>query len=626
MSGRASGSVAASASATATASATQAGNRVVRLKIKSMTLENFKSYYGVKTIGPFDDSFTCVVGPNGSGKSNVIDAMMFVFGKRATKMRLKKVSELIHNSDEHRDVEYCRVTVDFHEVEQSIDGGDGAPATVLPNTEISVTRTADRSNNSSYKLNGRTSSFTEVQELLKGKGVDLDNNRFLILQGEVELISQLKPKGLTPDDEGMLEFLEEIIGTSKYVKDIETAGTQVEQLNDERQQRINRLKLAERERDSLNEGKLEAEEYLRREDELSVRRSELSQLGAWEAQNRLQAIRDDREKLVQKRDELNASIKEVDAQCAELKKRFGDVGQKSEDTRAKLVALETTLKRLQCEDAKLAENIKHSMTQIKKLRAQLDKDTRAVSENGAALKRLSTSCDALKARLEQIEAENERENAKLAAARETKKGQVAPLEAAVARAGEKSSKIGEQLADSNSSLEEWRLKIEQIGARSAAAKRDLEQARAKLATASERLAQAKRDAQELNKTASTERATEAALRKEQQEIAAKLSAVTAELTQAQQIFEEMRAAQSASAGRAGHGPAGLLARHKAKLPGFRGRLGDLGHIDGKYDVAVTTACGALNNIVVDTFDCAEKCLALLKCVGARARVLRPSSL
>lgn len=28
-------------------------------------------------------SFSAVVGPNGSGKSNVIDAMLFVFGKRA---------------------------------------------------------------------------------------------------------------------------------------------------------------------------------------------------------------------------------------------------------------------------------------------------------------------------------------------------------------------------------------------------------------------------------------------------------------------------------------------------------------------------------------------------------------
>jgi len=34
-------------------------------------------------------SFSSVVGPNGSGKSNVIDAMLFVFGKKA-----KQVSQL----------------------------------------------------------------------------------------------------------------------------------------------------------------------------------------------------------------------------------------------------------------------------------------------------------------------------------------------------------------------------------------------------------------------------------------------------------------------------------------------------------------------------------------------------
>lgn len=35
--------------------------------------------------------FSSIVGPNGSGKSNVIDSLLFVFGKRASKIRLKKV-------------------------------------------------------------------------------------------------------------------------------------------------------------------------------------------------------------------------------------------------------------------------------------------------------------------------------------------------------------------------------------------------------------------------------------------------------------------------------------------------------------------------------------------------------
>ena len=57
-----------------------------------------------------------MVGPNGSGKSNVIDAMLFVFGKRAKQLRLSKVSELIHNSTHHRNLEQARVSVHFQEI------------------------------------------------------------------------------------------------------------------------------------------------------------------------------------------------------------------------------------------------------------------------------------------------------------------------------------------------------------------------------------------------------------------------------------------------------------------------------------------------------------------------------
>jgi structural maintenance of chromosome 4 len=41
-------------------------------------------------------------------------------------------------------------------------------------------------------------------------------------------------------------------------------------------------------------------------------------------------------------------------------------------------------------------------------------------------------------------------------------------------------------------------------------------------------------------------------------------------------------------------------------------LGDLGTIDDKYDVAVTTACGALNNLVVDTVEQGQACIEVLR--------------
>lgn len=45
---------------------------------------------------------------------------------------------------------------------------------------------------------------------------------------------------------------------------------------------------------------------------------------------------------------------------------------------------------------------------------------------------------------------------------------------------------------------------------------------------------------------------------------------------------------------------------------IQGRLGDLGVIDDKYDVAVTTACGALNNLVVDTVEQGQACIEHLR--------------
>lgn len=68
---------------------------------------------------------------------------------------------------------------------------DGTP---LPNTHFSVARTVLRSGASEYWLDDNRSSWSEVGCVLRAQGIDLDHNRFLILQGEVELIATMKPK------------------------------------------------------------------------------------------------------------------------------------------------------------------------------------------------------------------------------------------------------------------------------------------------------------------------------------------------------------------------------------------------------------------------------------------------
>ncbi|CAD0049230.1 unnamed protein product [Aureobasidium pullulans] len=199
-----------------------------RTVITHLVLKNFKSYAGRQEVGPFHASFSSVVGPNGSGKSNVIDSLLFVFGFRASKMRQGKISALIHNSAAYPDLDHCEVEVHFQQVMDLPAGGHE----VIADSQLIISRRAFKNNASKYYINSRESNFTAVTTLLRDRGVDLDHKRFLILQGEVESIAQMKPKAASEHDDGLLEYLEDIIGTSKYKTPIDEAAAETEALNE----------------------------------------------------------------------------------------------------------------------------------------------------------------------------------------------------------------------------------------------------------------------------------------------------------------------------------------------------------------------------------------------------------
>lgn len=54
------------------------------------------------------------------------------------------------------------------------------------------------------------------------------------------------------------------------------------------------------------------------------------------------------------------------------------------------------------------------------------------------------------------------------------------------------------------------------------------------------------------------------------------------------------------------------AQRQGRLKGVHGRLGDLGAIDDKYDIAISTACSYLDFIVVDTIKIGEECINYLR--------------
>lgn len=286
-----------------------------RLIIHKIVIDNFKSYAGRQEIGPFHQvphshtqilfitlkkSFSSIVGPNGSGKSNVIDAIMFVLGYRAKKMRQAKLSDLIHMSEGLTDLESCTVEIHFHRILDHSSKDDGLHYEIIPGSDLIVARTAYRSNRNVYTINGASSSYAEVTNLLRTQGIDLDHKRFLILQGEVEAIALMKPMAANEHEEGLLEYLEDIIGTNRYIEPIEVALKELDQANERHAERLIRVKVAERECQALQSEKEGAENYLRQENSLAEKRSQVLQVEIWQAKRELGTLRKRHEENVQR--------------------------------------------------------------------------------------------------------------------------------------------------------------------------------------------------------------------------------------------------------------------------------------------------------------------------------------
>ena len=194
------------------------------------------------------------------------------------------MSDLIHKSEAFPSLQSCSVAVHFQYV---IDESSGTSRIDEEKPGLIITRKAFKNNSSKYYINEKESSYTEVTKLLKNEGIDLDHKRFLILQGEVENIAQMKPKAEKESDDGLLEYLEDIIGTANYKPLIEERMGQIENLNEVCLEKENRFEIVDREKNSLESGKETALEFLEKEKQLTLLRSKLFQFKLLQSNSKL---------------------------------------------------------------------------------------------------------------------------------------------------------------------------------------------------------------------------------------------------------------------------------------------------------------------------------------------------
>ena len=526
----------------------------------------------------------------------------------------RQVSELIHKSEAHMNLPSCKVSVHFVQIQDKDENGEEYE--IVEGSEVEVSRAAFSDNTNKYYINGKGSNYKEVTDLLKQAGIDLDHNRFLILQGEVELISLMPPKARNENENGMLEYLEDIIGSNRLIEKIEESAKEVDVLNEERGQKVNKLKIVEKERANLGSAKEEAEEYMQQQRKLVIKKSVLYQLHLKDVGAELEVHTAKKaqleEKLAEEKEKVATITKEVESITAEyIKEKEGYEAMAGEMDRVKSefavferkdIKFKEDIKHLKAKDKKVRETVVKEQDKADKARESIPKQEKAIAEAEATI-----------AKMEKLIPDETKVLDKMY---EATKGETDALRVKLEKAQEELVPWTKASNEAQSNCDLVKGEIELVMSKANKAKEALANAKQVLADADPK----RKDKQKVIKE---KQAQLAKTKKQVEESKDDLHKYTEKETVLREDVKKMRGQleDSRSALQASKSTSNVLkvlmdAKKSGKVIGIHGRLGDLGSIDDKYDVAVTTACGALNNIVVENTAVAQYCCDLLRKTGA----------
>ncbi|CAH1435900.1 unnamed protein product [Lactuca virosa] len=281
--------------------------RFIKMYIKQVIIEGFKSYKEQVATDDFSPKVNCVVGANGSGKSNFFSAIRFVISDLFHNLRNEDKHAFLHEGAGHQ------VLSAF--VEIVFDNSDNRIP--VDKEEVHLRRTIGTKKDE-YFLDGKHITKTEVMNLLESAGFSRSNPYYVVQQGKIASLTLMK-------DAERLDLLKEIGGTRVYEERRRESLKIMQETGNKRNQIIQVVQYLDERLRELDEEKAELKKYQqldkqRKSLEYTIYDKELN-----DARKELVEVDEERnaisEELVRK---YNASVEEEE-EVKKLDKSFKDL-------------------------------------------------------------------------------------------------------------------------------------------------------------------------------------------------------------------------------------------------------------------------------------------------------------
>ena len=352
------------------------------MNIERIIISGFKSYKEHTVVDGFDRSFNAITGLNGTGKSNLLDAICFVLGLTSLqKLRADNLRQLIFNSGQ------SGVTKASVEIVFNNENKAASPPGYQQYDHIHVMRQVTPATGSKYFINDHVVNQQRVHDLFLSVQLNVNNPHFLIMQGRVEEVLDMKPvqiMGLIEEAAGISLFEEKKVSS---LKTMERKQKQIDEIN-----RIITEVLAVR-LEKLAEEKKEYEQW-------ANMKMEVDRLGRWvvafdftECDRRLREGEERRVKAKEDIKALEGEIKSGEQELEAVKEQIKDLSMKKEGAdKERFNQLEGEVSKLQKSVTKMetlkeqtAKEIKSDRAKQERLSKQLEKSTQSVEAKKAEL-------------------------------------------------------------------------------------------------------------------------------------------------------------------------------------------------------------------------------------------------